>query len=357
MREIEFDIIFAINRNEDVYMTILDGYQLVEFWDDGIITYNPEIQRGTKVRIRNNEEIEEPVYSNSNVKKIYKSMVEGNFFEDMITLNVLNTEESRISDAFYDESSDTNVIAINGEINIADGQHRIRALKMLKETNEKGITNIPLDSFAFPVKITHYDIEKAQQQFHQFSQGLKISSSRSQYFNTADHSNEIVRELMRNSELSGRIEIVRNTITKSEKRNVVTFATMVNAINMVYREMTNAQARQLAIYLCEFFDEVFNQVPELLDYESRQESKETSLLAENFMFYGYVAISKVLRDIENWQQYIPLINQIDLHKESEIWFGRVTKRGRNRLAIINSNDSRNYFVEKISEQFEQLLEN
>ncbi len=273
MSETTFDIIFAINRNEDVYMTILDGYQLVEFWDDGTISYNPEIQRGTKVRIRNNQEIEEAVYSNANVKKIYKAMVEGNFFEDMITLNILNNEESSISDVFYDDSSDTNAITINGEINIADGQHRIRALKMLKESNEKGITNIPLDTFAFPVKITHYDIRKAQQQFHQFSQGLKISSSRSQYFNTTDHSNDIVRELMRNSELSGRVEIVKNTIIKSEKRNVVTFATMVNAIQMVYREMTNTQARQLAVYLCEFFDEVFNQVPELLNYDSRQESK------------------------------------------------------------------------------------
>ncbi len=75
------------------------------------------------------------------------------------------------------------------------------------------------------------------------------------------------------------------------------------------------------------------------------------------MFYGYVAISKVLRDKENWPQYIPLINQLDLQKESEVWFGRVTKRGRNRFAIINSTDSRNYFVESISQQFEQLLEN
>src|SRR5699024_11370766 len=107
--------------------------------------YNPEIQRGTKIIVKNNQEIEEAVYSKANVKKIYKSMVEGNFFEDMITLNILNDGESSISDIFYDELSDKNVISITGEINIADGQHRIRALKMLKESNEKGITNIPLD--------------------------------------------------------------------------------------------------------------------------------------------------------------------------------------------------------------------
>ena len=356
MEQFTFD--FVAKLNENAYLTILDGGQLVDLWDDGIISYNPEIQRGSRIKkLRNSEEVQEAVYSKTNVKKIYEAMVSGNYFEDMITLNVLNDGNSSISDVFYDESNEMQAFTVQGEINIADGQHRIRALKMLNDSNEKGITNIPLTSFTFPVKITHYDIKTAQKQFHQFSKGLKISSSRSEYFNATDHANEIVRQLMRNSELAGRVEIVRNTITKRERRNVVTFATMVNAIKMVYKEMTNAQADSLSQYLCEFFDELFNTVPELLSYESRQQSKETSLKAENFMFYGYTAISKVLRDRENWQQYLPLINQLDLSKESEVWFGKVTKRGRNGFAIINSSDSRAYFIEKITEQFEQLLQN
>jgi hypothetical protein len=40
--------------------------------------------------------------------------------------------------------------------------------------------------------------------------------------------------------------------------------------------------------------------------------KKLLLKAENLMFYGYIAISKVLKDRENWQQYLPLINQLDL---------------------------------------------
>src|SRR5699024_7325061 len=142
-------------------------------------------------------------------------------------------------------------------------------------------------------------------------------------------------ELMRSSDLAGRIEIVKNTITKNEKRNIVTFATMVNAIKMTYGDMTNAQSRELTNYLCEFFDEVLNHITELHDYEGRQQSKEVSLLTGNFMFYGYLAISKILKDTENWHQYIPAIKELDLQKESEIWFGKVTKRGRNKLAIIN----------------------
>lgn len=356
MEQTTFDYIEKIGEKE--YLTLIPGWQLVEYWDEGIISYNPEIQRGSRIKKkRNNQEVEEAVYSKANVKKIYEAMVSGNYFVDMITLNVLNDGNSTISDCFYDTNNEADSFTVTGKLEIADGQHRIRALKMLNDSNEKGITNIPLESFIFPVKITHYDIKTAQQQFHQFSQGLKISSSRSEYFNATDHSNEIVRQLMRNSELAGRVEIVRNTITKRERRNVVTFATMVNAIKMVYKEMTNAQADSLSQYLCEFFDELFNTVPELLSYESRQQSKETSLKAENFMFYGYTAISKVLRDRENWQQYLPLINQLDLSKESEVWFGKVTKRGTRGLAMVNSLDSRKYLIEKTTEQFEDLLQN
>jgi len=356
MEQITFDYLGRINENE--FMSIMPGWQLVEYWKDGNISYNPDIQRGSKIKKkRNNEEVEEAVYSRANVKKIYKSMVAGDYFVDMITLNVLDDGSSSISDPFEDEQNGGLAVNITGHLQVADGQHRIRALNLLYDSNEKGITNIPLDNFLFPVKVTHYNTKIAQKQFHQFSQGLKISTSRAEYFNSTDRSNIIVRRLMQDSELTGRVEIIKDSIVKSEKRNVVTFASLVNGISMVYKEMTNVQAEALAQYLCEFFDRLFDAVPELVDYESRQQSKETSLKAENLMFYGYIAISKVLKDRENWQQYLPLINQLDLAKESEVWFGKVTKRGTRGLAMVNSLDSRKYLIDKITEQFERLLNN
>jgi hypothetical protein len=54
---------------------------------------------------------------------------------------------------------------------------------MILEGNEKGNLAFDLSELKFPVKITNYDVQTAQQQFHQFSQGLKISSSRAEYFN------------------------------------------------------------------------------------------------------------------------------------------------------------------------------
>ncbi len=350
MSEYVFKNVNQIGEKE--YQAIIDGQELAEMWMDGIITYNPEIQRGTKVkRGKDNTETEVAVYSKANVKKIYTSMLSGQYFTDMITLNVLEDGNEKI------ELDDEGNLNVNGEINISDGQHRIRALAMILESNDKENTAFDLSELKFPVKITNYDVQTAQQQFHQFSQGLKISRSRSEYFNQTGLANIVVRELMKNSDLAGRVEVVRSSIHKKDEKHIVTFATLVNAIDLVYKDLeTRVQALELSKYLAEFFNELINLIPELHNYEKRAKSKETSLLGENFMFYGYVVISKVLRDKENWKEYLPLVNELDLSKGSKQWYGDVIKRGKERgYTIVNNNESRKTFTNKIEKMFKKLL--
>jgi hypothetical protein len=337
---------------EREYQTVIDGQKLAEMWRDGIITYNPEIQRGTKVKVgKDNSEVEVAVFSKANVRKIYESVLSGQYFTDMITLNILEDGNEKV------ELDDEENLVVDGEINISDGQHRIRALAMILEGNEKGNTAFDLTELKFPVKITHYDVQTAQQQFHQFSQGLKISRSRAEYFNQTGLANIVVRELMKNSDLAGRVEVVRSSIHKKDEKHIVTFATLVNAIDLVYKDLeTRVQAMELAKYLSEFFNELINRISELHNYEKRAQSKEISLIGENFMFYGYVAISKVLRDKENWKEYLPLINELDLLKYSKIWYGEVIKGGKERgYSIINTSESREKFKNKIVRMFKKLL--
>ena len=187
MSEYVFKNVNQIGEKE--YQTVIDGQELAQMWRDGVITYNPEIQRGTKVkRGKDNSEVEVAVYSKANVKKIYTSMMSGQYFTDMITLNVLENGNEKI------ELDDEGNLNVNGEINISDGQHRIRALAMILESNDKDNTAFDLSELKFPVKITNYDVQTAQQQFYQFSQGLKISSSRAEYFNQTSLANIVVRE-------------------------------------------------------------------------------------------------------------------------------------------------------------------
>lgn len=334
------------------YTTHLNGNELLRLWQENVIEYNPEIQRGTKVKLdKKKDEIEVPVFSTANVKKIYNAMVSGNYFTDLITLNIMRDGTEKV------EFEDGNLVVYKGDINIADGQHRIRALEAIRMSNEALETTFNLESLVFPVKITVYDTVQAQQQFYQFSQGLKISSSRSEYFNQQGLANILIKNLMEpGMALHEKVEVVKNTIAKTDTRHLVSFATLVNAIRMVYIIDTEDELAELTTYLNEFFHELINLIPELRSYELRLKSKETSLIAENFMFYGYVAISQILQNDPDWKTKIPLILQLDFEKDSKLWYGKVTKRGKRRgYSIINSSDSRRAMINRINKEFGRLL--
>lgn len=351
MASYTFKNVTQLSDNE--YQTAISGDILASMWLNNVITYNADIQRGAKIKLdKENNEIEEPIFSKSNVKKIYEAMKTQQYYPDMITLNILDDGESSIS---FDANGN---LEVNGEINIADGQHRLRALSMLLESNEEEIDTVDLSRLKFPVKITNFNIVKAQQQFYQFSQGLKISSSRAEYFNQKDWANIVVKKLIEDGKsLDGKVEVVKNMIGKKDAEHIVSFATLVNAIKMVYLIDDEQEAEDLAVYLNEFFAELIDVVPELNNYDKRIESKENSLAGENFAFYGYLAVSKLLYGKENWKQYVSLINELDLEKGSKIWYGKVIKGGKTQgYGIINSSDSRKYFVDKITKEFKRLIE-
>lgn len=341
-----------IQLGEAEFLTNMNGKELLRLWQENIIEYDPEIQRGSKVKLdREKNEIEVPVFSTANVKKIYQAMLDGNYFTDLITLNVMKdgTEQVRVEkDALVVE---------RGIIAISDGQHRIRALEAIKMSNDALETTYDLESLVFPVKITVYNIPTAQQQFYQFSQGLKISSSRAEYFNSKGLSNILIKRLMeKNRALYDKVEIVKNAIAKRDTKHLVSFATLVNAIDMVYLLDTEEELDELVEYLDEFFKELIHLIPEFRDYDKRLESKKHSLIAENFMFYGYVAISQMLYGVPNWKEKMPLILQLDFDKDSKLWYGKVTKRGKRRgYTIINSNDSRRAMINRINKEFGRLL--
>lgn len=348
--KVKFSPVMRLREAE--YMTHLNGKELLGLWLDGVIQYFPEIQRGTKVKLdKDKNEIEVPVFSMTNVKKITESMLKGNYFTDLITLNVIKDGTEKV------EVKDDSLIIHSGKIAISDGQHRIRALESIKMSNDTMETAFDLESLVFPIKITIYDIPTAQQQFYQFSQGLKISSSRAEYFNSKDWANILVKRLMEKGRaLHERVEIVKNTISKRDTKHMVSFATLVNALNMVYVVDNEEELDKLTEYLDEFFKELINLIPELQDYDKRLESKEHSLIGENFMFYGYVAISQILSSVPDWKEKMPLILQLDFRKDSKLWYGKITKRGKKKgYSIINSNDSRRAMINRINKEFSELL--
>lgn len=350
----------VIQTGTNSFLTSIDGETLQKLWKDGTISYNADTQRGEKEVInRQGEKEMQPVYSKLNVKKITEMIISGKYHEDTIVLNVLKTGEEEID---YDNGT---LYIAKGEINILDGQHRLHSLDLVKERLEEAGEQGNLKNIVFPLQIKNLNVEDAQDAFYQFSQGLKISTTRSEYFNNRDFENVIAKKLMNHSDLINKVEIIGNSISKNNTKNIVTFGTLVSAIRENFKGKmdekgklssaslidTGDKAEKVGNYLCEFVNELFKVIPEILDYEMRSESKKTSLITENFAFYGYFGVANYLMDKEDWKELLPKLLEVNFNKDMKPWCGKVTRRGKGGYIITNNSDSRSYFSKRLVKEF------
>lgn len=346
---------------EGAVMTYLNGLELVELWEKKRMVYNPEIQRGTvRVKLENGNFEDRPVVSLANIKKIKECMLNGTFYVSQLTLNVLK-ETAKFT---YDNEKET--ITIEGDVlAISDGQHRIKALKEIKDEHPE----FDLAKLRFPVKITHYNEEKAQEQFYQYTLGNKISTSRKEYFNHSNYANKIVKALYHDSVLKGKIENIKNTIGKKDQIKIVTFATLKSALELNFETNTIAtdkEAQDIIDFLKKFFEKLLDVIPEFNDYESRTMLREeNSLKCENITFYGYLAVAKFLFYQPDWEQKMNVLGEIDYTKDPNIWptvvnvvkvASKDKKNGKvKKFTIVNNTQSRRALKDKMLRIFKEKV--
>lgn len=333
---------------ENRYLSTISAKQLGEWWDKQVIRYNPLIQRGEReVVLKDGTVIKEPIYNKTNVKKIAEKIAEGTYHTDTIVLNVLKTGEE-----LFTYSNGTLTIQ-NADICILDGQHRLHAINMVKDLVESGeVTDIDLENLIFPIQIENMDIKEAQDAFSQFSKGLKISSTRAEYFNNKDVENILIKEVIRESVLKDKVETVRNNVLKSNKEKVVTFGTLINAFKLAFpKPEKEDEYKEVKSFLIQFFNKLFEIIPEFTDYEKRKESWKHSLIAENFAFYGYMYLASMLVGDSDWENKIDNLLNINFEKDSSIWYGKVTRKGKKGYNITNNSDTRNYFMKRLEKEF------
>lgn len=339
----------AIPIGENRYLSAASAQQIGDWWEQQVITYNPLIQRGEKEIINKDGTVsKEPIFSRANVKLIAEKIMDGSYHTDTIVLNVQKTGKKEI----FMYVNGTLTIQ-DAEINILDGQHRLHSINMVKELIEAGeVTDIDLNQLIFPIQIEYMDIAEAQDAFSQFSRGLKISSTRAEFFNNKDIENRLMKEVMQQSILKDKVETVRNSILKTNRDNVVTFATLINAFKMSFPKIESEdEYHDVKKYLIEFFNELFLIIPELTDYDRRIQSKEHSLIAENFTFYGYLRIASYLMKKPDWKDLLPAVLNISWDKGASPWYGKITRKGKKGYSITNNNDTRNYFVKRLEKEF------
>ena len=300
----------------------MPALELVEAWKNKEILYVAEAQRGMKMERNpaNGELRQTPVHFKKNITAIKNSILNGMYFPDEITLNAFETEQISYSEP-HQEITCTKALAL------IDGYHRISALVELSETK---IGRDIISHLDFPIKITVYEMAKAKKQFYQFTLGSKVSSSRAAYLNNTNESSLIAERLLsdKDSPLYKRINIVSNSITSTDRNNLVTFATLTNAIENSYDTKTitcSIERDAIVQHIKSFITCLFDMNPEFNSYELRKElRKENDITCDNFTWYAYMHISRFLMDKPDLRKNVMFLKSISFHK-SAFWLNDVVR--------------------------------
>lgn len=322
------------------FSSYLTGRQLVDLWKSQFLTYNPLIQRGQIEKLDKDGNIYlEDIYSEKNVKEIADKIVSDNFITDTMTLNFFNCI------IIYKNHILSVIRNNNSECNVLDGKHRLEANILVDELVKLGESDFDLDTLVFPIQIETLPIEKAQTAFSQFAKGLKISSTRAEYFNNIDKHNVMLKSIIEKSTIKDKVEVVKDTILKNSDK-IVTFGTLLNAFKSEFKE--EDLTPQLEDFMVNFLNQLYSTVTPLNDFDLRKELRAKSLIGENISFYGYIGLAKELFSKKKQpKEYIVKINDIDFNKSSNIWLGTVILKGKRSLNITNKKDTRKYLRDKV----------
>ena len=285
----EFQNVVPTYRNGEIkkYNLSLDAQTLGELFLNKTVVYDGSIQRGYKVN-KKGELVD--IARASKIKEILQEMISGNLHGGTIVLNYPKDVNKPLE---YNEEE--NILSGELPLNILDGQHRIKScVKYVQLYNKNKVVENP-STFEFPVTIEYLTREQASDLFNEYaSKPLKISKSRADYLNIKDYTNYLVKKVINNSELSGKVD---NVSTTHKGHYITTFSALISAINMHLKPTTKEQANIMSDYLANFFNKLINIFPEYLGNataEERLEMRKENLHAELLTMFGYVAIAKHL---------------------------------------------------------------
>lgn len=156
--------------------------ELVGLYNAQLIHYNVNAQRVMKRIVRGGNVTYRIAINQHAVKQIHDLMKLGRYIPNTITLNIPVD-----ADYLYDKQSETLLIKSADYFDIADGYHRLLALRKLHE--EEG------NDFNMELRLVSFRDDKTQQFIFQEDQKTKMAAIESASLNRYDIANSVVRAL------------------------------------------------------------------------------------------------------------------------------------------------------------------
>jgi hypothetical protein len=319
------------------YNLSLSAGLLASMFEQGKIIYDPEFQRGEK-ELKTGKIV--PICKMSKINEILQGMQDDIVHGNTIVLNSPISPENTLN---YDPDTDT--LSGTGVLAIVDGQHRIRSChKWLKLYNKGKCINSPFD-WEYPVTIENVSRIESGNIFSEYAgKSTPINKTRIEVLNTRDLSNHIIRNLIENSKLRGKVDM---TSISPRNNKIVTFGYLSEGVNTFFRPQDEEQVESISSYLVEMFNKIiilFIDQMGNITIEEKAKNKKQYLTIEKMVWVSFFALFKELGGRNNVDELLAkLKNRIKvnkwegffLEKSNPIWQDNIMRQG-NKLVSTKS---------------------
>jgi len=258
------------------------------------------------------EIIETPKIIEKSIIEMEELLNKGEMISTIITLNARlgSTDDDSGEELRYSEDSMTLTVTKGTLLDVLDGFHRINAIV-------RAIRKDPSLETMFKLNILHLGKSMAQQYFRQLNTTNPVGKGQLKKLGEYRQADFIAKQVQYNSELKNKVAASDSIAPYSNF--LVTFKTLSDAIDEVFKVEDKRTAINIANYLIEFINELFFAFPnEFLDEVAVV--RKNSLINTNSMFYGYITLARRMKDeCIQLNKLFEIIKCIDFSRQNIVW--------------------------------------
>lgn len=329
------------------FTTLISIEELAGVYDR--LTYDGDTQRGMIDG--------KPVIDDKHVNSIYESLVNGTNVRGHLTWNM----RGKSGNPLYLYSSDSNRLTIMKEqlVTLPDSAHRHKAIVKAAELEDEEILNS-----MFSLDIFKLNKTEEKEFFYTVNGKVKAPNRNRTLYLSNDIKCQLLRNVIAESDLDGKIECVRSGSYKDGK--LTKFSTLYDSLfgheGSFSKEIINSDNYgEYLDWFVNFYSELLNTRNDFasLSSEDKKKSKQNSMVLEEISWWGYAYLAKELMYERKWKHLLHKKmnkkvnveggNSVNfLNKTLPIWhatvikpkYNFITKKQEIGTSVTNSNTTR-----------------
>lgn len=264
----------------------------------GIIVWDKHIQRESIVSKFKDHIVAHINYNDKRAREIGKKMAANEYYANSLRWHLIQSNDVDYTVA------ENEIVIKSGTIAEIDGQHRDKG-------SEYGLIENPSMFLRFPILFTIGTVSEGQAIIHQEEKRSPINKRHVSTY-APSSANNIVKEIIASNDLDDVYRFSDTVQAYHAGAGIILKDSFISAIRRHYnvssvsRNEEKRIAKWIVLFLNSLAEEFFD------DFSNYRKVFGAKWNVAHYAFYGYVYLSSVLRDDENWEQGLKeILSKID----------------------------------------------